>query len=121
MSGINWVIDTNVIIGLLKGDEPAAKVAEAAQLDLQCAAVSQITRMELLSYPQLTEEEESQIKRFLDCVEVCLIDEPIENEAIRLRRALGLKLPDAIIAATAVINNARLLTLDLALTDKLKK
>ena len=41
-----------------------------------------------------------------------LIDEQIEEKATQLRRNGLLKLPDAIVAATAVVNNLRLLTLD---------
>jgi len=43
---------------------------------------------------------------------VVRLSDDIENEAIRLRRHGGLKLPDAIVAATARVCGARLLTLD---------
>lgn len=112
MSGTDLLLDTNVIIGLLKGHAPAVALAESAQLTLDRAAVSQITRMELLGFPSLTEEEEHEIRAFLSCCRVCLLDEHIEAEAIRLRRSGLLKLPDAIIAATALTAGYRLLTLD---------
>ncbi len=41
-----------------------------------------------------------------------LIDERIEVKATQLRRRGLLKLPDAIVAATSVVNDLRLLTLD---------
>jgi predicted nucleic acid-binding protein len=121
MSGTDLLLDTNVVIGLLKGNAPAVALAESACLSLDRAAVSQITRMELLGFPSLTEEEEHEIRAFLSCCRVCLLDEHIEAEAIRLRRKGGLKLPDAIIAATALVNGYRLLTLDGGLLDGLQK
>ena len=58
MSGVEFLLDTNIVIGLLKGHEPAVSVAEASHLDLGKAAISQITRMELLSFSSLSEREE---------------------------------------------------------------
>lgn len=112
MSGPNWLLDTNVVIGLLKGHKPAVDLAENVHLDLRSIAVSQITRMELLGFRSLDASEEDHIRRFLGCCHVFLLDEQIEELAIRIRRSTGLKLPDAIISATSIIKNLTLLTLD---------
>lgn len=112
MSGIEFLLDTNLVIGLLKGHAPAIALAEEAGLSLDKAAVSQISRMELLSFPQLTDEEERAIRNFLGACRVLLLDEYIEAAAIRLRRGGTFKLPDAIVAATALSTSLRLLTLD---------
>ena len=48
MTGIEFLLDTNMVIGLLKGYGPAVTLAEQSGLVLEKAAVSQITRMELL-------------------------------------------------------------------------
>lgn len=118
MSGPNWLLDTNVVIGLLKGHKPALDLAEDVQLDLRRIAVSQITRMELLGFQSLDASEEDHIRRFLECCHVLLLDEQIEDLAIRIRRSTGLKLPDAIIAATSIVKNLTLLTLDAELLDR---
>ncbi len=112
MSGIEFLLDTNVVIGLLKSHPPAVALVEQAGMTLERAAISQITRMELLGYPQLTDAEDVAIRNLLAACRVLMIDERIEAEAIRLRRGGALKLPDAIVAATARITEARLLTLD---------
>jgi predicted nucleic acid-binding protein len=65
MSGIEFLLDTNMVIGLLKGHAPALLLAEESGLALEKAAVSQITRMELLGYPNLTAEEDQAIRGFL--------------------------------------------------------
>lgn len=112
MSGIEFLLDTNMVIGLLKGHAPALALAENSGLDLRKTAVSQITRMELLGYPRLSDEEDREIRAFLAACQVRLLDEQIESQAIALRRAGYFKLPDAIVAATAIVGSLRLLTLD---------
>lgn len=121
MSGIEYLLDTNLVIGLLKGHAPATALAEQAGLALNKAAVSQITRMELLGCPKLTADEDQAIRRFLAACEVRLLNEQIDAEAIRLRRSGEFKLPDAIIAATAIVGGLRLLTLDPSLLQGLRK
>ncbi|MEI8394988.1 MAG: type II toxin-antitoxin system VapC family toxin [Rhodospirillaceae bacterium] len=112
MNGLDWLLDTNLVIGLLKQYPPAVALAERKGLSLDRAAVSPITRMELLGYPQLTADEEAGIRAFLKPCRVIAIDDQIELAAIRLRRTGSCKLPDAIIAATALVYHLDLLTLD---------
>lgn len=112
MSGAKWLLDTNVVIGLLKKQPLAITLAEAQHLVLSQAAVSQITRMELLGFPDLAGEEEAAILEFLQNCRVLSVDEAVERQAIRLRRSNQCKLPDAVIAATAQVHQLTLLTLD---------
>lgn len=112
MSGAKWPLDTNVVIGLLEKQPAAIALAEAQHLNLNQTAVSQITQMELLGFPNLTDAEESAISEFLRSCHILLVDENIERQAIRLRRDGHCKLPDAIIAATAQVHQLALLTLD---------
>lgn len=121
MSGIKFLLDTNIVIGLLKAHPGALALAEQANLQLSMAAVSQITRMELLGFPRLTVEEEAQIRHFLSACQVCPIDEAVEAEAIRLRRTGSFKLPDAIVAATMLTRRLKLLTLDQSMLSGLQR
>lgn len=79
---------------------------------MEVCAVSQITRIELLSFPLLTDEDEAEILRFLSAVTVLPLDGKVESTAISLRRRARMKLPDAIILATAQVHGLALLTLD---------
>lgn len=112
MSGAKCLLDTNVVIGLLKQQAAAIELTEAHQLDSGQVAISQITRMELLGFPGLPEAEEQRIQGFLQSCLVLLIDEAVEQQAIQLRRSGNCKLPDAIIVATAQVHQLTLLTLD---------
>ncbi|MBK6853068.1 MAG: PIN domain-containing protein [Burkholderiales bacterium] len=76
-----------------------------------------MTRIELLGFGGLTEAEELATRRFLGSCGVLLLSETVEAETIRLRRLTGLKLPDAIVLATARVAGASLLTLDQRLSN----
>lgn len=118
MNGINILLDTNIVIGLLKGYQPAIALIKRENLDLANCAISQITRMELLSYPTLQPEEEQQIQALLVNLLIIKLNDSIEQTAIQFRRTQKVKLPDAIIAATAKVYRLRLLTLDQELATK---
>jgi predicted nucleic acid-binding protein len=68
--------------------------------------------MELLSYPLLDESAQSKIESFLSEVAIIGLSESVKKLAIRLRREHQLKLPDAIVAATAQSLGAALVTND---------
>ena len=99
------VLDTNAILYLLGGKlaQPLAPVHYF---------VSVISEMELLSYPSLDDAASAQIRSFLSAVTVVELTEEIRVLAIELRRNHALKLPDAIIAATALSLQAQLVTND---------
>ncbi len=65
MSGPKVLLDINVIIGLLKATPAADELFKEHFLTMSDCATSQITRMELLSYPELGASEEQVIKEFL--------------------------------------------------------
>ena len=68
--------------------------------------------MELLSYPFLDAQSETEIRSFLAEVTIVGITREVKERAIELGRRHELKLPDAIIAATALAIDAELLSND---------
>lgn len=65
MSGIDYLLDTNFIPGLLKSSpETLALINERRIESFQCA-YSAITRMELLGFPGITPAEEALIQEKL--------------------------------------------------------
>ncbi len=66
--------------------------------------------MELLSFPALTAEEEATIHTLLARMVYLSVTLEIEDVAIAIRRQHRIKLPDAIIAATAKVHRLELLT-----------
>jgi predicted nucleic acid-binding protein len=76
--------------------------------------------LELLAYPGLVPSEEQRIRDFLADVPITDLTQSVKHHAVSLRKRFGLKLPDAIVAATALALEATLLTNDqrlLALSD----
>jgi len=77
------------------------------------AAISVITQIALLGYPGITEEAETAIRSFLSEIPIISIESDIVELAIQIRRVKpSLKLPDAVIAATAIDFEAMLVTND---------
>jgi predicted nucleic acid-binding protein len=64
----------------------------------------------LLAYPDLTPSEEIHIKAFLQDITIVDLNSTVKSHAINLRRRYRLKLPDALIGATALALDATLLT-----------
>ncbi|MCL2330597.1 MAG: PIN domain-containing protein [Phycisphaerae bacterium] len=109
MSG-KLLLDTNAILGFLKGHPSIIALLQAAETGSLCASV--ITRMELLSFHGMTSEEEKRIHDLLDAISIIPLNAEVEDTAVRLRRATRRKMPDAIVAASAIASKAVLVTYD---------
>jgi len=105
------VFDTCAMIAIIKhklGNE--SLISLPANIN---AAVSIITKIELLAYPNLSPPEEFQIRLLLKKrFKVVPLNKKIEQTAILFRSKTKLKLPDSIIAATAVCKKALLISGD---------
>ena len=102
---MRFVLDTNVVIYLQKGDLNES-------LPPAFYSISIITEMELLSYPMLSDEDINWLHRFIGAVEIIGLTKEVKELAIKLRRSHRLRLPDAIIAASAFVYDAVLLSND---------
>lgn len=90
------LFDSNIVIGLLAGHQPA--LAEAASH--HDVAISRITWMEvLIGAPDAVIQANGE--SFLQQFETVELDEAVCREAIQLRQQHRLKLPDAVIWASA--------------------
>ena len=106
MNGIDFVADTNALIYLLNGNSCMLPFLN------KNLAFSVISEMELLSFSGITEAEENNIKALLnDCEEISFLKD-VKEKAIELRKKYKTKLPDAIVAASAIVNNLPLITAD---------
>lgn len=98
------VFDTNIVIDALNG----VPQADTEYRRYERALISRITWMEVLVGAQ---NDEAQLRDFLDSpFEIIPIDLAVAEAAVRLRRAHRLRLPDAIIWATAQVHGAALVT-----------
>lgn len=107
----NLLLDTNILIYHLKAVlPPELKASLALAVSTQRAHVSVITRMEMLAWRGHNELSLNQTHGLLQLTKELPLVEPVVQEAIRLRKQFGLKLPDAVIAATAVVHLCTLVT-----------
>ena len=97
---------------MLKSNPETLALINDRRIEVQQCAYSAITRMELLGFPGITNAEESLIQDKLARLMYLPITAAVEDAAIRLRRTRRMKLPDAIVAASALEAGADLLTFD---------
>jgi predicted nucleic acid-binding protein len=112
VTGTVNLLDTNIVIGLLDERPQVLQLKARFNFTFETIAISQITRIELLSFWNLGPVEEQKIRSFLAACRVLPVDDAVEAATIALRRRTPLKLPDAIIGATAQVHGLRLVTLD---------
>lgn len=117
MNGIKYLLDTNIILGIIKGNPNVG--AELKGLDLKNCAYSSVTRMELLGFPAITTNEIKIISSLLKQMTQLSINRATEDTTISLKQRHRIKLPDALILATAINHQIELLTLDKKLANKL--
>lgn len=107
MNGISVMIDTNIAIALLNGDEKLAEMFDGKDV-----RISFITELELLCKPKLKVLEKNEIQAFIDDCTVLEINSSIKEITISIRQTGKIKLPDSIIAATSIFWNLPFFTRD---------
>jgi predicted nucleic acid-binding protein len=111
MNGNKFLFDTNTLIAFLKGNDNLNKIV----FNANWIGVSVISVTEFLCFKDLSMDDVDLLNEFTKQVEI--LDFTFKNfgllfEVSQIRIAYKLKLPDAIIAATAIENNAILITAD---------
>lgn len=104
----NKVLDTNIVLYLLAG-----RLVDPARVRDACISI--VTDIELLSFRLDDEVAERSLRAFLDEIEIIPLTHSIKLHAISLRQNARLKLPDAVIAGTAMALGVELLSNDEAL------
>lgn len=111
MSGKRYFLDTNAIIQLLKGNQGLITLLKPADF----IAISIISRLEFLSFYDLSDKDKALYQNFenrVTVIELALNDMDLLARIVKTRATSSLKLPDAIILSSAHIHNSILLTAD---------
>ena len=114
--GKEYLIDTNSVIDYLDNKLPDKANELIDSID---SRISVITRMELLAWPGASEQQTLILNEFINASEVFALEEPIILKAIEIRKVHKTKLPDAIIAATALVNKLTIITRNTKDFDKI--
>jgi len=113
--GEKFLIDTNAAIDYLAGRLPENGIRRIEDiLSNNLAVVSIIVKIELLSFNPPNLEDLQIIETFINQCALIQLEETIAEKTYLLRREHRIKLPDAIIAATALVNNFTLVTRNLS-------
>jgi predicted nucleic acid-binding protein len=107
MSSERVAIDTNILLYILGGDKAAHQLVKGRDV-----VASAMVRMEAMVYHGKDEDHLGRVHTFLGRCEVVEIHRSVQDLAVELRLRYKLKLPDAIIAATAVHLRVPLITAD---------
>lgn len=111
-----YLVDTNIVIYTLKGEKEVVEAMESFEDETIELFYSTIVEAELFSFHQLTENQKIKIRKLLDLGEIIDVDSDVALKAAELRALSSkqynrkLKLPDALIAATALLTSAVLVT-----------
>lgn len=111
MSGKRYLLDTNAIVALLQGSATLVTLLQNADW----VGISVISQIEFLAFSGLSEDDRQLFEQFIKRVEVINLlasNNLLIEQIIQIRLQYRLKLPDAIIAATAFQAGASLVTAD---------
>ncbi|MCX6152353.1 MAG: type II toxin-antitoxin system VapC family toxin [Ignavibacteriales bacterium] len=106
----NYFFDSNIFIYYLKDEPAVTKFFELIRNENPIIYCSFISKLELLSLPNLTDGEIKNIEDLLKEFIKVGYNSSIENLTILIRKKKQVKLPDAIIAASAIYTNSKLVT-----------
>lgn len=104
-----YLLDTNVLIYYLRNEYRVARRVDEL-LRRNSVLISSVVEAELLSWPELTQEDQDSIVQALANIPSIPIDSELARFAAKLRRIYRIPLIDCFIAATAMRTNATLLT-----------
>lgn len=104
--GPRFLVDTNILIefqGKILPQHIHEFVSSVIDTDFN---VSIVNKIELLGSKYATKATED----FIEFATIYELNTRVANTAIQLRKKYKMKLPDAIVAATAIVNNFALIT-----------
>jgi len=104
--GQKYLIDTNVILDFMGGKLPAKSEDFLSQIIDDCINLSAINKIELLGFSNA----EQVLIDLVSFAVIYHIDDKIIDVTIELRKKYKIKLPDAIIVATAIVNDFTLIS-----------
>jgi predicted nucleic acid-binding protein len=102
------MLDSNVVIDTLNDDLLfAAFLADFPNCEVY---INPVVAIEVLAKAGMGKDEEAAVRDLLDTFEWTEIDNAVCEIAVQIRRAKELRLPDALIAASAIALNATVLS-----------
>jgi predicted nucleic acid-binding protein len=109
--GVKYLWDTNTAIYYLQQQFPPASEKFMDRLLTEAQpCISAITEIELLCWKAATEKDIDVLHNFINDALVIELERPIKLKTADIRKQHKIKLPDAIIAATALVYSLTFIT-----------
>jgi len=107
--GQEYLLDSNVIIGYLAGRIPSSGMDIVSEIISHRPNISVISQIEVLRFND-TPENEAILEEFVNMSKIYPLSNNVVECIIKLCKQIKIKLPDAIIAATALLEELILVT-----------
>ncbi len=105
-----FLLDSNTVIDYIGGILPVKSIGWLDQIIETEAAISVFNRIEVLSFNPKNQADLIPFEELVETVEVIALSEEIILQTILIRRNYKLKLPDAMVAATAIVFDMAVVT-----------
>src|SRR3546814_1248606 len=115
--GTEYLIDSNAVIDFCNGKLPLA--GRELLFSIVQPKISVITHIEVFGFPEISRTEEKLLNDFVSIALIYPLDIDVAKKSIEIKKKARIKLPDAVIAATALIHGLVLIYRNLADFDKI--
>jgi predicted nucleic acid-binding protein len=116
--GQESLLDSNVIIGYLAGKIPSSGMKIVSEIVNNKPNISIISQIEVLRFND-TPENEAILEEFINMSKIYPLSNNVAERTIKLCKQIKMKLADAIIAATALIEGFTLVTRNISDFNKI--
>ncbi|MEI7990421.1 MAG: type II toxin-antitoxin system VapC family toxin [Chloroflexota bacterium] len=108
--GEKFLIDTNILIYIFSNELDERTRDRLISILNHSFNISVITKIEFLGWRNHTEDGYKKAVSFLKKASIIGLNTDIIDETVNLRRQYKIKMPDAVIAATAISHKLKLVT-----------
>ena len=105
--GQSYLMDSNTLIDYLGNKIPTNGTSF---IDSLYPRISVISKIEILGWHKATKEQILRLTTSINSIFIYSLDENVITKTIELRQQFRIKTPDAIIAATAIVNKLTLIS-----------
>lgn len=107
---MKYLFDTNILIYYFNGSLSDRIKDLITEMMKNNFSISIISKMEFLGFNRFSIADLNKAKHFLSYAQVLPLENAIVEHVIEMKQSKNIKLPDAIIAVTAIIGNFHLVT-----------